>query len=87
MGAKIQCTSCYTAYHPLCARIAGLHMEILDSGDGADGSVRLISYCPRHCTARPEVAGVQVHPIHPGPALSIQVITMLFMVPNAGCGT
>ena len=61
VGAKIQCTSCYTAYHPLCARIAGLHMEIVDQGqDGADGPVRLISYCPRHCTARPEIAGVQV---------------------------
>ena len=23
MGAKIQCNSCYTAYHPLCARLAG----------------------------------------------------------------
>lgn len=23
MGAKIQCTSCFTAYHPLCGRIAG----------------------------------------------------------------
>ena len=32
-GAKIQCTSCYTAYHPLCARIAGLHMEIMDGSE------------------------------------------------------
>lgn len=23
MGAKIQCEDCFTAYHPLCARIAG----------------------------------------------------------------
>lgn len=36
MGAKIQCTSCYTAYHPLCARLAGLHMEILDGGDSGE---------------------------------------------------
>lgn len=26
MGAKIQCTTCYTAYHPLCARIAGAQL-------------------------------------------------------------
>ncbi|KAK9827616.1 hypothetical protein WJX81_006673 [Elliptochloris bilobata] len=61
MGAKIQCTSCYTAYHPLCARIAGMRMEILDSGDGREGPdapVRMVSYCPRHCTARPELSGV-----------------------------
>lgn len=30
VGAKIQCSSCYTAYHPLCGRIAGLHMEMVD---------------------------------------------------------
>lgn len=39
VGAKIQCTSCYTAYHPLCARIAGLHMEILDGEGGPDAPV------------------------------------------------
>jgi hypothetical protein len=40
VGAKVQCTSCYTAYHPLCARYAGLHMEIMDNNDGSDGPVR-----------------------------------------------
>ena len=40
-GAKIQCSSCYTAYHPLCARIAGLHMEILDgTEESPDAPVR-----------------------------------------------
>lgn len=39
VGAKIQCTSCYTAYHPLCARIAGLHMEMLDGNDATDAPV------------------------------------------------
>ncbi|DBA76675.1 TPA: hypothetical protein ACH3X2_008711 [Trebouxia sp. C0005] len=61
VGAKIQCSSCYTAYHPLCARIAGLYMNMVDASDGQeDGAVRLISYCPKHCTPHPELAGVQV---------------------------
>lgn len=47
MGAKIQCTSCYTAYHPLCARLAGLHMEILDGGDSGE-EVPVSPACP-HC--------------------------------------
>ncbi|KAK9830484.1 hypothetical protein WJX72_011976 [[Myrmecia] bisecta] len=64
VGAKVQCTSCYTAYHPLCARIAGLHMEILDGPEGHDGPVRLVSYCPKHCSARPELSGAQ--PIREG---------------------
>ncbi len=45
MGAKIQCTSCYTAYHPLCARLAGLHMEILDGGDSGE-EVPVSPACP-----------------------------------------
>ena len=56
-GAKIQCTSCYTAYHPLCGRMAGLHMEIVDGAEGVDGPVKLVSYCPKHCTPRPELSG------------------------------
>lgn len=58
VGAKIQCSSCYTAYHPLCARIAGLYMNMVDASEGQeDGAVRLISYCPKHCTPHPELAG------------------------------
>lgn len=51
MGAKIQCTSCYTAYHPLCARLAGLHMEILDGGDSGE-EVPVSPACPS-CPGRP----------------------------------
>ena len=40
VGAKIQCSSCYTAYHPLCGRIAGLHMEMVDQEGGGEGAVR-----------------------------------------------
>ena len=39
VGAKIQCSSCYTAYHPLCGRIAGLHMEMVDP-EGPNEAVR-----------------------------------------------
>ena len=59
MGAKIQCSTCYASYHPLCARIAGLHMEITD-GPSPDSPVRLVSFCHRHCTAKPELSGIQV---------------------------
>ncbi len=64
VGAKIQCSSCYTAYHPLCARIAGLYMNMVDASDGQeDGAVRLISYCPKHCTPHPELAGMLLLPL------------------------
>lgn len=56
MGAKIQCSSCYQAYHPLCGRLAGLQMEMQDPA-GSTGSLRLMSYCPRHCKPRPELGG------------------------------
>jgi hypothetical protein len=56
MGAKIQCASpgCYLAYHPLCARAAGLFMEAsLDDEDAedpdADAPLVMVSYCHRHC--------------------------------------
>lgn len=42
VGAKIQCSSCYTAYHPLCGRIAGLHMEMVDP-EGPNEAVKYIS--------------------------------------------
>ncbi|CAD7696632.1 unnamed protein product [Ostreobium quekettii] len=59
MGAKVQCGSCYSAYHPLCARMAGLHMEMQEGPGGLTGPLRLVTYCPRHCKPRPELAGIQ----------------------------
>ena len=63
MGAKIQCASpgCYLAYHPLCARAAGLFMEAsLDDEDAedpdADAPLRMVSYCHRHCRVDAERA-------------------------------
>lgn len=58
MGAKIQCESCFTAYHPLCARIAGYKMEMLETGDDGD-DVELISYCARHRKPEPNASGVR----------------------------
>lgn len=58
MGAKIQCLQCYSTYHPLCARMAGLHMEMQEGRAGPTGPWRLVTYCPRHCKPRPELSGV-----------------------------
>lgn len=71
VGAKIQCSTCYSSYHPLCARIAGLHMEITD-GPSPDSPVRLVSFCPRHCTAKPELSGIQVSPMLPTAGLKLR---------------
>lgn len=60
MGAKIQCTACYTAYHPLCARIAGMHMEMKDGPQGSAGPLDLITYCPRHAPPHPELSGIKI---------------------------
>ena len=61
MGATIQCTNCYAAYHPLCARMAGLHMEMADGGGipGA-GPLTIKSYCPRHCRPQPHLSGMSL---------------------------
>ncbi len=59
MGAKIQCKSCYNAYHPLCARIAGFRMEIKDGPRGPDGPVVCTSYCGKHSVPQPQLAGVR----------------------------
>lgn len=59
MGAKIQCKLCCNAYHPLCARISGFRMEIKDGTRGPDGPVVCTSYCGKHSTPRPHLAGVR----------------------------
>ena len=61
MGAKIQCASpgCYLAYHPLCARAAGLFMEqSLDDENNLedDSPLVMVSYCHRHCRVDTERA-------------------------------
>ncbi|KAF6264248.1 hypothetical protein COO60DRAFT_1698474 [Scenedesmus sp. NREL 46B-D3] len=57
MGAKIQCNDCYQAYHPLCARRVGLHMEMADPAE-PDGPLQLVSHCPKHCTPTPNASGI-----------------------------
>ncbi|XWS22244.1 hypothetical protein CRYUN_Cryun29cG0017900 [Craigia yunnanensis] len=58
-GACIQCsnTSCRVAYHPLCARAAGLCVELEDEDrlfllsvdeDDEDQCIRLLSFCKKH---------------------------------------
>lgn len=60
MGAKIQCAACYTSYHPLCARIAGMHMEMKDGPQGSSGPLDLITYCSRHAPQHPELSGIKI---------------------------
>ncbi|WIA10783.1 hypothetical protein OEZ85_010952 [Tetradesmus obliquus] len=57
MGAKIQCNDCYQAYHPLCARRVGLHMEMADPAE-PDGPLQLVSHCPKHCTPSSNASGI-----------------------------
>ncbi|CAA0373926.1 Histone-lysine N-methyltransferase ATX1 [Arabidopsis thaliana] len=53
-GACIQCSnnSCRVAYHPLCARAAGLCVELENDmsveGEEADQCIRMLSFCKRH---------------------------------------
>ncbi|KAL8200017.1 hypothetical protein R6Q57_011356 [Mikania cordata] len=58
-GACIQCSNstCYVAYHPLCARAAGFCAELADADrlqlvpideDEENQCIRLLSFCKRH---------------------------------------
>ncbi|KAK1258351.1 Histone-lysine N-methyltransferase ATX1 [Acorus gramineus] len=59
-GACIQCShrTCRVAYHPLCARAAGLSIELededgihlmsVDEDDADDQCIRLLSFCKKH---------------------------------------
>ncbi|XP_022150376.1 histone-lysine N-methyltransferase ATX2 isoform X2 [Momordica charantia] len=58
-GACIQCSNntCYVAYHPLCARAAGLCVELEEDDrlhllaadeDEEDQCIRLLSFCKKH---------------------------------------
>ncbi|KAF3457075.1 hypothetical protein FNV43_RR01732 [Rhamnella rubrinervis] len=58
-GACIQCSNntCYAAYHPLCARAAGLCVELEDEDrlhllsvddDEENQCIRLLSFCKKH---------------------------------------
>ena len=58
-GAKVQCESCFTAYHPLCGRVAGFYLEAVDAADGGDP--RFATYCARHRKPHPELSGVQLN--------------------------
>ena len=93
MGAKIQCTACYTSYHPLCARIAGMHMEMKDGPQGPAGPLDLITYCPRHAAPHPELSGIKLAFDHeedtPGMLFNRQPYpearAVGVSVPQAGC--
>jgi hypothetical protein len=56
MGAKLQCASCYTAFHPLCARLSGLTLEVQEPA-APGGQLRLVAYCAKHCVPKPGSAG------------------------------
>ncbi|KAG1679268.1 hypothetical protein FOA52_009298 [Chlamydomonas sp. UWO 241] len=58
MGAKIQCDCCYAAFHPLCARMAGLHLEMREVPEGS-GRLKFMKHCPKHYAPRPHLSGVK----------------------------
>lgn len=49
----------HQAYHPLCGRMAGLHMEVAaEPGPHGKGSnLRIVTYCPKHCKPQPKLSG------------------------------
>lgn len=57
-GAKIQCSRCYTAFHPLCGRLRGFTMDMQESPIGAHLPLQTVILCYKHCTPQPG-SGVQ----------------------------
>lgn len=43
------------AYHPLCGRMAGLHMEVAVAPGGK--GLKRTNFCPRHCKPHPKLSG------------------------------
>eukprot|EP00873_Tetraselmis_striata_P045152 jgi/Tetstr1/465416/TSEL_010100.t1 len=56
-GACIQCSlgQCRASFHPMCARAAGLTMELVNCADR--DSVEMKAYCPKHSKGRPSSCG------------------------------
>ena len=65
MGTKVQCSLCYTSFHPLCGRMAGFNM---DMNEKVDLSLEFIARCPKHVKPCPEKAGLQLYRESKGPA-------------------
>jgi hypothetical protein len=59
VGAKVQCSKCYTAFHPLCGRVRGLTMDMLENPDGHHLPLITVLHCHKHCTPKPGAFGVQ----------------------------
>lgn len=54
-GAKLQCQECYVAFHPICARLAGLEMRVTEVGP--DLPPRISTLCHRHGSVQPHLSG------------------------------
>ncbi|CAI6005865.1 unnamed protein product [Closterium sp. NIES-65] len=82
-GACIQCAAgqCYTAFHPLCAKLKGYPMLTLDMSEESMersrlhgtvvGSVAMICFCPRHrarAKALHTTPSLPPHPSAPSPS-------------------
>ena len=60
VGAKVQCSKCYTAFHPLCGRLRGFTMDMLENAGGPHLPLVTVLHCHKHCTPRPGAFGVRL---------------------------
>lgn len=58
VGAKVQCSKCYTAFHPLCGRMRGFTMDMLENPGGPSLPLVAVLHCHKHCTPKPGAFGV-----------------------------